>query len=91
MLVSVLAFTGVAQADDPAFQSSPSAYNFGDIVLGEQYSGAYDYINLIRTSEADVEISSIEIIGSDADAFDLDDGGCIGVPLDPDFGCTIYP
>ncbi|MBK5232426.1 MAG: choice-of-anchor D domain-containing protein [Thermoleophilia bacterium] len=90
VLFAAFAFAGVAQADDPAFKSSPPAYNFGDIVLGEQYSGAYDWVELYPTSAAAVEITSITIEGTDAAAFELSGGGCIGVPLDPVSGCIIY-
>ncbi|HTU15958.1 MAG TPA: choice-of-anchor D domain-containing protein [Solirubrobacterales bacterium] len=83
---ATFAFTGVAQADDPAFRAAPSSYDFGDIVIGEAYSGSADFIDFYPTSEATVEITGLEITGPDAADFSVEDGGCIDWPLE-EYGC----
>jgi len=88
-IFATFAFAGVAQADDPAFRAAPSSYGFGDIVIGQSYSGNSDYVDFYPTSEAAVEITGFEIVGPDAADFSLTDNGCVGTPLE-EYGCYIY-
>lgn len=88
--IGALLFAGPAQADDPAFRVSPSSYDFGDRVIGEEY-GENDMIFVSPTSDADVVITGMEIVGPDAEDFDfsLSTDSCYGQPLS-EYACDIY-